>query len=335
MLIAVNHHYVRRQYDEPHAGIHGVTPSQLHGQLSLLGSAGEFVSADRVLAALEGRATLPERAIIVTFDDGLREQYEQALPVLRSLGVEAVCFINTAPIAHGTVSPVHKLHLTRAHTPPADFARLLQEHARRLGMSEKLCAPGPEAETQYPYDPPETARVKYALNFTLGPRDSEVLIARCFDDMFGGREREISAALYLSVEQVREMARLGFVGSHAHEHLPLGLLSRAAVRDSIARSARHLMDWTGRRPRALSYPYGSRAACASWVGRVAARAGFAFAFTMERAGNQDLRRPLQLARFDCNDLPGGKQPLYEVDELFERVQWATWNRRRGVRDARG
>jgi len=89
--------------------------------------------------------------------------------------------------------------------------------------------------------------------------------------------------------------------------------------------ARHyLSDWAGYAPYALSYPYGSRAACSAVAADVARRCGVRFAFTMERAANPDLTRPLHLARFDNNDLPGGKAARFEIDRLFEGVGRPKW-----------
>jgi len=58
----------------------------------------------------------------------------------------------------------------------------------------------------------------------------------------------------------------------------------------------------------------------------AAEAGVRLAFTIERAANVDFCRPMHLARFDCNDLPGGKQPRFAAASLFEQVPPARWYR---------
>src|SRR5205823_7871916 len=107
MLIVVNYHYVRPTYDLPYPGVHGVTPAQLEAQLRLLATVAEFVSGQQVREAVRGTGRLPPRAILVTFDDGLREQFEHGVPVLRRLGIPAVFFVNTHPIASATVSSVH------------------------------------------------------------------------------------------------------------------------------------------------------------------------------------------------------------------------------------
>jgi peptidoglycan/xylan/chitin deacetylase (PgdA/CDA1 family) len=327
MLLAVNYHYVRPAFDAPHPGIHGVTPEQLERQLTLLGTLGRFVGADELAAAVDGRATLPERAFVVTFDDGLREQFDHAVPVLRRLGIPALFFVNTAPILRGTVSSVHKIHLTRAFNSPAAFRRMLEAHARELGIvlgttsDEERTAAG-----HYAYDDPETARLKSLLAWALPLRDREALVERCFHETFGAGERACSEALYMNVEHIQELARDGCVGTHSHEHLPLGLLSLPEAREQLAASVSELERWTGRAPIAVSYPYGSNIACASWVADLARELGLVYGFTMERAGNADLRGPLQLARFACNDLPGGSSPRAPAEALFETVPVRQWGR---------
>lgn len=48
--------------------------------------------------ALEGKATAPKRAVVVTFDDGWENQYRHAFPILRRFGLTATFFVFTAPI---------------------------------------------------------------------------------------------------------------------------------------------------------------------------------------------------------------------------------------------
>ncbi|MFN6204671.1 MAG: hypothetical protein ACK496_19660, partial [Acidobacteriota bacterium] len=50
-------------------------------------------------------------------DDGLREQYEQAWPRLCRLGIPAIFFANTRPIAEKRLLDVHKIQLVRVLKP--------------------------------------------------------------------------------------------------------------------------------------------------------------------------------------------------------------------------
>ena len=54
------------------------------------------VSLEQVMAAREGRATLPERPILLSFDDGLRSVYTEVFPLLKLYRYPAVVAVVTA-----------------------------------------------------------------------------------------------------------------------------------------------------------------------------------------------------------------------------------------------
>jgi peptidoglycan/xylan/chitin deacetylase (PgdA/CDA1 family) len=324
-LIVVNYHYVRPCFEHPFPGIHGITPSALEAQLQLLKQVGEFVSLSQVRDAAGNGGKLPRCAFLITLDDGLREQVEVALPVLDRLGVPAAFFVNTSAIAHHTVTPVHKSHLLRAYTPPEHLNALLHTEARRLGLDMRLGDPA-DATAIYPWDAPDGAQLKYFLHHRLAPEVGDALIAACFRARFGDDEASVSRELYMSVAQVRMLGARGYLGTHGDRHVPLGCISRAAVREDVRMSLDWLAEWSGVRPFALSYPFGSYEASNSGASAGVADEGVELAFTTERAANVDLDRPLHLARFDCNDLPGGKQPGYSVESLFDAAPAARWHR---------
>ncbi|HEY0970472.1 MAG TPA: polysaccharide deacetylase family protein [Gemmatimonadales bacterium] len=332
MLIAVNYHYVRPAFAAHGRGAQGVTPSELARQIELLARVGSIVSADQVRRAVLGLGALPERAVLVTFDDGLREQYEFALPVLARLGVPAVFFVNTLPIASGTVCSVHKIHLLLSHLEPAELEAMLQRVARSLGLGAELRVGDDEPAAHYLYDTPQVARIKYLLNLVLGPAERDRLVGECFVELFGD-EAEVSAGLYMEPAQVVALAEADFLGSHGHAHQPTGLLAPGEMERDVASSFACLEQWTGQRPYAFSYPYGSRDACSREAALAVAGEGGVFALTMERAGNRDVDAPYHLARFSCNDLPGGRSPRYALDTLFDEVPGATWCRTPEMRDA--
>jgi biofilm PGA synthesis lipoprotein PgaB len=68
-----------------------VRTDQLLAQLSWLRDSGyRAVSVDQILAARDGGAALPARAVLLTFDDGYQDFYTRVLPMLRSFNWPAV-----------------------------------------------------------------------------------------------------------------------------------------------------------------------------------------------------------------------------------------------------
>ena len=321
MLVAVNFHYVRPSFDAPHPSIHGLTPSQFEAQLDVLSQAGTFVSASEVRERMRG-GKLPERSILITFDDGLREQFDHALPVLNKLGIPALYFINTAPNVEERVLTVHQIHLLRSVVSPSDFLAMLQRAAAKKGIELGGDVPGDLARAQYPYDTEEAARLKYLLNACLTEAQRSVLADLCFAEVFPRREAKMARELYMDPGQIRALE--GSIGSHTHAHLALGLIGEDAARSEIESSMTHLEVWLGRRPFAVSYPYGSREICTKRVGELTAASGADFAFTMERAANRTFASPYHLTRIDCNDAPGGKSCKFGPEELFDALPEPSW-----------
>jgi peptidoglycan/xylan/chitin deacetylase (PgdA/CDA1 family) len=74
-----------------------VTPDHFREQLAWLKAEGfETISLYQLLSALNtGSPDLPERPIILTFDDGYRDNYQNAFPLLKEFGYSATFFILT------------------------------------------------------------------------------------------------------------------------------------------------------------------------------------------------------------------------------------------------
>jgi peptidoglycan/xylan/chitin deacetylase (PgdA/CDA1 family) len=70
-----------------------VTPDQLDRQLRYLRRWLDLVSLQDVLAWSRGWRGLPANPVLVTFDDGYRDNHDVALPILRRHGVHATFFV--------------------------------------------------------------------------------------------------------------------------------------------------------------------------------------------------------------------------------------------------
>lgn len=76
-----------------------IAPDQFEAHLAYLRQAGyETISLGELADAAEGKITLPPKPIILTFDDGYRDNYENAFPILKKYGYKATFFIFTQPI---------------------------------------------------------------------------------------------------------------------------------------------------------------------------------------------------------------------------------------------
>lgn len=112
---------------------YGVIPEALAAQLDDLAARGHnFVDLDLLLAGLDGRAPLPEKATLVTFDDAYADLVPAAVEVLSRRGVPAVVFAVSGQIGG---SNEWDRHLGAAALPLLDAAGLqaLREAGIEIG----------------------------------------------------------------------------------------------------------------------------------------------------------------------------------------------------------
>ena len=74
-----------------------VTPSSFETEMQALVDAGyHTITPDELAFALtHASSSLPEKPVLLTFDDGFRDQYENAFPVLKKLHLKATFFVIT------------------------------------------------------------------------------------------------------------------------------------------------------------------------------------------------------------------------------------------------
>lgn len=73
-----------------------VSPEAFRAQMQFLIDKGyTAVSLEDLSLAVVGKRALPSRPVVITVDDGYRDNYENAFPILRELGLQATFFIAT------------------------------------------------------------------------------------------------------------------------------------------------------------------------------------------------------------------------------------------------
>ncbi len=93
---------VYHQFAEKSTNKMVVSREAFEAQMRLLRDNGyRVVSLEQLLAFLEFRGQLPEKAVVITIDDGWRSAYEIAFPILKRYGYPASLFVYTQLIAGG------------------------------------------------------------------------------------------------------------------------------------------------------------------------------------------------------------------------------------------
>jgi peptidoglycan/xylan/chitin deacetylase (PgdA/CDA1 family) len=259
-----------------------ISTAMLEKQLEWVGRHFRFVSLDELGRQLESGGAGERPLAAVTFDDGYRDVYEHAFPLLQRMGIPGAVFVVTDLVGTDRLMMHDRVHLLVTHLlaeSPSARARLIGQ----LGGAAPVPALA-EIERQRPRDafPVMRALLESARSARL-----EQLVAMLAQA--GEWDEEPSSELrVLDWDMVRTMHRAGFtIGSHTATHALLTLEAPDRVRQELSGSRKRLEDELGAPVRHLAYPDGRFDGA---VVDAVAEAGYRFAYTICR--HRDRRHPL-------------------------------------------
>jgi O-antigen/teichoic acid export membrane protein/peptidoglycan/xylan/chitin deacetylase (PgdA/CDA1 family) len=233
------------------------------------------VSIQQVADAINGGKPLPKRAVMVTFDDGFRDNYDVAFPVLQRHGVPALFFLSTGYIDSQSTFWFDWIVYAFMHTP------LRNLHLRAIDMTIAL----PDARDGRRLEALKLLQVLKGTSEVDRQQIIEQLKAELKVEM---TLDQIELSAPLSWDQVREMSRGGMeFGSHTVSHPILSTITDPMLlRFELDGSKATLEREIGKPVLALSYPVGGRDAVNDQVLAATAKAGYQCAFTYQSGANK-------------------------------------------------
>jgi carbamoyltransferase len=298
--LIVNYHYCHPA-DSYLRGTNAITPEELDAQLRVLRQ--NFVCTT-IGELTNPEAALPETVAVVTFDDGLKDVVEHALPLLRRWGVPATVFCSSAPLIDGRLLNVHRGHLLQARLGAARFR---EEFERALAACGSLSLDSPERlglRNLHVYDDPATRRFKTLLNFEVPYPVLDAILER-LSATFLGPDAELAPQVYMTPDDLRRCQDAGLeIGGHGHRHRVLARLHEEDQRTEVVTAADYFRMEFGLAAMPWSYPWGFAGTWNDTTKRLLAETGFASATTMIRAivKPADLRARWEIPRFDVKDV---------------------------------
>jgi peptidoglycan/xylan/chitin deacetylase (PgdA/CDA1 family) len=239
---------------------------------------------ESVLRHLDGVDRLPPRPLLVTFDDGFRNNLTRAAPELERQGVPALFHVATGYI--GT---------SRLLWPYEVEERVLQWTQPCLPM------PGDRPSVPLPAEPAARAAVAdrvRELCKTLADDARQAYL----DALRAGGECRVKSCLhelhdFLTWDEVRNLDRRGFsIGSHTVEHPILTRLPRKRLQQELLESKAMIERQVGRACQCIAYPNGGPDDVSDDVFAATAEAGFRCGFVLRGGENRPSMEPLAIDR---------------------------------------
>lgn len=306
--VIVMYHYVRDLTHSRYPEIKGLDVSMFEEQLQYIKEHFQVIRMEELITAYETEefSDLPERPLLLTFDDGYIDHYTVVYPLLQKYGMQGSFFPNAKAVKEHRLLDVNKIHHILA-TAPIDelvqdcFSYMDKYRAEGINLpgNEELFS---ELAVANRWDPGEVIFVKRLLQNRL-PEDIRGEIASALFEKYVGISEEVFAReLYMNRDQIRCMKEGGmFFGLHGYDHYWLGKMPKEQMEGDIEKALDYFSDVIDRNKWVMNYPYGNyNSDVVKCIQEKGCRLGITVEARAVRLGQDD---SYELPRFDTNDLP--------------------------------
>lgn len=300
------YHYTRDLKHSRYPEIKGLDVNLFREQIAFMKSNFNIVTMEQVLEAISTKEKLPEKALLLTFDDGYADNYTVAMPVLEEYGVQGSFFIPGKTFTTHQLLDVNKIHYVLASANIYNLVEDLKKEMDYYRGQEFQYASTEELFAKYAvasrFDIKETVFVKQMLQTVLPEKLRNIISSKLFAKYVGITEEQLAYELYMSEEQIRTMKRHGmFIGIHGYDHYWLGNLPVEQMENDISLALDALDEFVDRKQWVMNYPYGNyNKDVLAYISKQGACLGLT---TEVRLADIDKDNPLELPRLDCNDFP--------------------------------
>ncbi len=287
--------YGHRVQGDDEGYLQGCPPDWFRDQVAYLARHYEVLPLSTLVACLEERRPPPPRSVVLTLDDGFRDNVEQALPILDGLGVRATIFVVTQSLSDGRLPWAQRLGFVFQHTAAASLQHELLGH-------EPVALTAPSSR-RGAYD-----HVKRAL--APLPRELRDAHITALADAL-----EVEPPLDRMMDWGHARAALASgheIGAHTYSHALLAAVPRDEARREMLRSKADLDEQLGIRRASFCFPGGStnRELCG-----VARELGFRSAFLPDPS--RRLNRPPDVDAFSMVRVGIPNAPAHHLEAELE------------------
>ena len=303
------YHYTRDLKNSSYPNIKGLDLELFKQQLEFFKNNFNVVRMEDVMDAFDGDNHLPEKALLLTFDDGYIDNYDVALPLLLEYGFQGSFFIPAKTFNENKILDVNKIHFILACVEDKNNMAMLVEDILSLLDTYRDSYDFPTNDELYEkyavanrFDDKDTIFCKRVLQTALPREVRNSITDILFDKYVGVDQKQFAKQLYLNKTQIHEMKQSGmYIGVHGYNHEWLGDLSKEELIKDLDKALDIMGEFIDRDNWVMNYPYGSyNQDVIDYISTKGCKLGL---ITAVRTVDIEKDNRYELPRFDCNDFP--------------------------------
>jgi peptidoglycan/xylan/chitin deacetylase (PgdA/CDA1 family) len=202
------------------------------------------------------------RFAVITFDDGFKDLYENAYPILKRNKIPFTLFLITSTVDSKKLLWLHKFYMSIEGLPPNEQIGLLKESVCSFEKNVAL-----------------DSLVRKAIHSSDRRTLREIVHRIASEGGLTCRHETVAAStLYLKKSELLEMEKDGLsIESHGHEHWSFDKLQESDVKKDIELSVRFIQEEFGKRTRFVSLPFGRENGCVEGIAECLGLSGVCYA----------------------------------------------------------
>lgn len=305
-LYIVMYHYVRDLRYSRYPEIKGMDYQLFKEQIAFFEKNFTVVTMEQVIHAWDNQETLPENAMLLTFDDGYIDNYTYVFPILKEHHMQGSFFIPGRTVTENVLLDVNKIHFILAS---ADIDLVLKDLLEQLDNYRREGAALPSNEELFAkhaianrFDKKETVFVKRILQTEIEESLRHRITDYLFEKYVALPEEVFARELYMNRDQIKCMRNEGmFIGIHGYDHYRLATLPEEQMKADIDKALDVMDEFIDRSEWVFNYPYGS---FNDKLIEYAAEKGCKLGMSTEvRTANPVKDDRYRVPRLNCNDFP--------------------------------
>lgn len=225
-----------------------VSTKKFEEQIKYLSKSYNIISMQEMAAYIKKKIPFPPNSVVISFDDGLKNNFINAFPILRKYNAKATIFIITGYIDTFKINWSNKFYY---FMNKIGLGELVEEFERKFSVYSNLI----DKDSSYKEI---MENINYIFKYKVDSSARENFMNNLYHKFDMKINKEEIKKLFLSWEEVKKMADAGIsFGSHTSTHPVLSVLDYKEAEEEIAVSKKDIEAKLNKNIDLFAYPYGN------------------------------------------------------------------------------
>ena len=217
------YHYVRELKNSRYPDIKGLDIVLFKEQIDYLRKHYYVITMEEVIHSVDNQIKIPNKSVLLTFDDGYLDHYYNVFPVLDKYKLQGSFYVPAKAITENTVLDVNKIHFILASVEDKldlvnDLKDLVKVYKKEYQLKDFDYYYNKLAQANR-LDTKDVVFIKRLLQVELVEELRINIVGTLFEKYIGISEDAFSRELYMNESQLKQILQSGMhIGNHGYNH---------------------------------------------------------------------------------------------------------------------